>query len=192
VTLVPSVGKGKGKGKGEGKSGKGKSGKGTGNVADAFVASVTCDDTGAVYSIGEDGNGAMTAVKRLTEDYGLELDPIDNMSPKERALLEARFAAPGDALSANELRGKVSDHLRDHGDRFPVENHGDHAHCDLQVKVEIGVLVLYTRPTPNAAMQARRADARAPPPLNPRSSAVSTSPSPRPTLRIPYRVSTLI
>ena len=140
VTLVPSVGKGSGKsGNGEGKSGKG-----TGNVADAFAASVTCDDNGAVYSIGEDGNGAMTTVERLTEDYGLELDPLDKMSPEERALLEARFAAPGDALSANELRGKVSDQLRDHGDRFPVENHGNNSQRDLQVKVEIGVLVLYT------------------------------------------------
>ena len=144
MTLVSSAGKGKGKGKGEGKSGKSKSGKSTGNVTDAFAASVTCDDTGAVYSMGEDGNSAMTMVKRLTEDYGLELDPIDNMSPEERALLEARFAAPGDALSANKLCVKVSDHLRDHGDRFPVENHGGHAHRDLQVKVEIGVLVLYT------------------------------------------------
>ena len=154
MTLVSSAGKGKGegegkgkgkgKGKSKGKSGKGKSGKGTGNVADAFTVSVTCNDTRAFYSIGEDGNGAMTMVKCLTENYGLELDPIDNMSPEEWALLEARFAAPGDALSANKLCVKVSDHLRDHGDRFPVENHGGHAHRDLQVKVEIGVLVLYT------------------------------------------------
>jgi hypothetical protein len=71
VTLVPLVGNGKGNGKG--------------NAVAAFAASVTCDDTGAVYSIGQDGDGAMTVVERQQEDYGPELDPLNEMPPEERA-----------------------------------------------------------------------------------------------------------
>ena len=109
VTLVPSVGKGKG------------NNNGNGNAVSAFAASVTCDDTGAVYSIGPDGNGTMTVVERLQEDYGPEIDPIDEMTTEERALLEARVAAP-DAHSRNSgLRGKVANQLRDLGDRFLAE-----------------------------------------------------------------------
>ena len=124
VTLVPSVGRG--------------NGNGTGDAAAAFVASVTCDDTGAVYSIGQDGNGTMTVVERLPEDYGPELDPLDEVPPEERTLLEARLAPPPDAPSASGLRGGVA------GDRPPLENRSDRVHRDLQVKVEIAVLVLYT------------------------------------------------
>jgi hypothetical protein len=131
VTLVPSVGNGKSNGKG--------------NAVAAFAASVTCDDTGAVYSIGQDGDGAMTVVERQQEDYGPELDPLDEMPPEERALLEARLAAPGGTLSTSGLRGKVANQLRDLGDRFLVENHDeDHVQRDLQGNVVIDVLVLYT------------------------------------------------
>ena len=126
VTLVPSVGNGKS------------------NAVAAFAASVTCDDTGAVYSIGQDANGAMTVAERLQEDYGPELDPLDEMPPKERALVEAHLAAP-QALSTSGLRGKVANQLRDLGDRFLVENHAeDHIHRDLQGNVVIDLLVLYT------------------------------------------------
>jgi len=34
-------------------------------AATAFAASVTCEDKGAVYLIGTDGNGTMTVVERL-------------------------------------------------------------------------------------------------------------------------------
>jgi hypothetical protein len=131
VTLVPSVGNGESNGKG--------------NAVAAFAASVTCDDTGAVYSIGQDGDGAMTVVKRLQEDYGPELDPLDEMPPEERALLETRIAAPGGTLYTSGLRGKVANQLRDLGDRFLVENHDeDNVHRDLQGNVVIDALVLYT------------------------------------------------
>jgi hypothetical protein len=59
------------------------------NAATAFAASVTCEDTGAVYSIGTNGNGTMTVVERLQTDYGEELDAFDDILPEERALLEA-------------------------------------------------------------------------------------------------------
>jgi len=113
---------------------------------EAFAASVTCDDTGAVYSIGMDGDGAMVVVERMQEDYVPEIDPHDEIPAKERALLEARLATPASALSTTRgLRGKVADQLRDLGDRFLAENHGDHAdHRDLQTDVQIDVLVLYT------------------------------------------------
>ena len=113
---------------------------------EAFAASVTCDDTGAVYSIGMDGDGAMVVEERMQEDYGPEIDPRDEISADERALLEARLATPPGALSTTSgLRGKVADQLRDLGDRFLAENHGDHAdHRDLQTDVQIDVLVLYT------------------------------------------------
>lgn len=125
VTLVPSAGNGEGM------------------ATTAFAASVTCDDTGAVYSIGQNGNGTMMVVERLQEDYGPELDPQDEMPPEERALVEAHLAAP-EALSTSGLRGKVANQLRDLGDRFLAENHGDHFHRDLQGKVVIDALVLYT------------------------------------------------
>ena len=110
-----------------------------------FAASVTCDDTGVVYSIGPDGDGAMVVTERTQEDYGPEIDPRDEISSDERALLEASLATPAGALSTTSgLRGKVADQLRDIGDRFLAENHGDHDHRDLQTDVQIDVLVLYT------------------------------------------------
>jgi hypothetical protein len=88
----------------------------------------------------------MVVVERMQEDYGPEIDPRDEISADERALLEARLATPPGALSTTSgLRGKVADQLRDLGDRFLAENHGDHAdHRDLQTDVQIDVLVLYT------------------------------------------------
>ena len=134
VTLVPSGGGGGGSG---------------GDAAGAFAASVTCDDTGAVYSIGQDGNGTMTVVERLQEDYGPELDPPDDdgTPPEERALpLEAARPPPA-ALDAPPPAGGPRGGVAAGGDRSsPAENIiGDHrVHRDLQVKVDIDVLVLYT------------------------------------------------
>ena len=131
MTLVPSVGNGESNGKG--------------NAIAAFAASVTCNDTGAIYLIGQDGNGTMTVVERLQEDYGLELDPLDEMPPEEWALLEACLAAPGGTLTTSGLRDKVANQLRDLGNRFLIENHDeDHVHRDLQVNIVIDLLVLYT------------------------------------------------
>ncbi|KAL3772136.1 hypothetical protein ACHAW5_000191 [Stephanodiscus triporus] len=131
VTLVPSAGNGKAFVA---------SVPSAGNAA--FAASVTCDDTGAVYSIGLDGNGAMVVAERLQEDYGPEIDPHDDIPAEERALLEARLATlPGALSTTSGLRGKVADQLRDLGDRFLTENQGGQ---DLQTKVQIDVLVLYT------------------------------------------------
>jgi hypothetical protein len=114
VTLVPSVGNG------------------NGNAVSAFAASVTCDDTGAIYSIGPDSNGTMVVVEHLQQDYGPELDPEDNMR------------APR-ALATSGLRSKVADQLRDLGDGFIAENLGDDLlHRDLQSKVVIDTLVIYT------------------------------------------------
>jgi hypothetical protein len=80
VTLVPSAGNDKGK------------------ASTAFAASVTCDDTGAVYSIGQNGNGTMMVVERLQEDYGPELDPQDEMPPEDglcmRLTLQPRELSP--------------------------------------------------------------------------------------------------
>ena len=113
-----------------------------GNIT--FAASVTCVDSGAVYSIGLDGGGAMAVVERMQEDYGPEIDPRDEIPSDERALLKASLATPA-ALSTSGLRGKVTDQLKDHGDRFLTENHGDPGHRDLQTgDVQIDVLVLYT------------------------------------------------
>lgn len=129
VILVPSVGNIKG------------------NAADtAFAASVNCDDTGAVYQIGLDANGTMTVVERLQEDYGPELDPPNEMPTGERTLLEVQFDA-AEAHATSGLRGKAANQLRDLSDRFLAENHGDHDHRDLQSKVVIDALVLWT---PNA------------------------------------------
>ena len=126
VTLVPSVGNIKG------------------NAADtAFAASVNCDDTGAVYQIGMDANGTMTVVERLQEDYGPELDPPNEMPTGERTLLEDQLDAP-EAHAASGLRGKAANQLKDLGDRFLAENHGDRDHRDLQSKVVIDALVLWT------------------------------------------------
>ena len=127
VTLVPSVGNG------------------NGNAVSAFAASVTCDDTGTVYTIGPDSNGTMVVVERQQEDYGPELDPQDDMPPKERALLESNLVAAQRTFSTSGLRGKAADQLRDLGNRFLTENHrNDLLHRDLQSKVVIDTLVLYT------------------------------------------------
>jgi hypothetical protein len=115
-----------------------------------FAASVTCDDTGAVYSIGADGNSTMTVVERLQADYGEEeeLDPFNELSVEERTLLEARFAATNStttAVSTSGLRGKVTDQLWNIGDRFLAENHhSDTVYRDLQGNIIIDALVLYT------------------------------------------------
>jgi hypothetical protein len=140
VTLVTSVGKGKGIGGGDGRGG------GRGDEDTAFVASVTCDDTGVVYSIGPDLNSTMTVVERMQEDYGPEIDPIDDRTMEERALLEARVFAPEDARSGTSgVRGmKVANQLWELGDRFLAEDHGDHGHRALPEDVVIDVLVLYT------------------------------------------------
>ena len=115
-------------------------------AATAFAASVTCEDTGAVYSIGTNGNGTMTVVERLQMDYGEELDEI---LPKERALLEARIvdtnSANNVAVSSGGLRGRVANQLRSIGDRFLTENHhSDTVHRDLQGNIIIDAMVLYT------------------------------------------------
>lgn len=93
----------------------------------AFAASVTCEDTGAVYSIGTDGSGTMTVVERWQADFGEELDAFDELPVEERALLEARIADTNSdnnaAVSSGGLRGKVANQLRSIGDRFLTENH---------------------------------------------------------------------
>jgi len=93
----------------------------------AFAASVTCEDTGAVYLIGTDGSGTMTVVERWQADFGEELDAFDELPVEERALLEARIAdtnsANNVAVSSGGLRGKVANQLRSIGDRFLTENH---------------------------------------------------------------------
>jgi hypothetical protein len=129
VTLVSSVGNGKGNGRT--------------NEDTVFVASVTCDDTGAVYSIGPDGNSTMTVVERLQEDYGPEIDPIDEVTMEERTLLEG-VAAPDAHSTTSSLRGVVPNQFWDLGDRVLAENHGDHGHRDLHGNVVIDALVLYT------------------------------------------------
>ena len=105
----------------------------------AFAASVTCEDTGAVYSIGTDGSGTMTVVERWQADFGEELDAFDELPVEERALLEARIAdtnsANNAAVSSGGLRGK----------RFLTENHhSDTVHRDLQGNIIIDAMVLYT------------------------------------------------
>jgi hypothetical protein len=85
----------------------------------------------------------MMVVEHLKEDYGPELDPQDEMPPKGWALHEANLAAPG-TLSTSRLQGKAANQLRDLGDCFFTENHGDHLHQDLQSKVVIDAFVLYT------------------------------------------------
>ncbi|KAL3815841.1 hypothetical protein ACHAXA_007483 [Cyclostephanos tholiformis] len=127
VTLVPSAGKGRG------------------DDDKAFTASVTCDDTGAIYSIGPDGNGTMTVVERAQDDYGPEIDPLDEMTTEERALsFKARVTSPDTHSSTSGLRGKVANQLRDLGDRFLAKNYEDHGSRDLQGSVVIDALVLYT------------------------------------------------
>ena len=116
---------------------------GNGNATSTFAASVTCDNTGAVYSIGTDGNGTMTVVERHQEDYGAELDPFDEVPIEERALLEARFTTLI-ASSTSGLRGKVANQLSRLGDRFLTDNHGEYVHQDLAGNVIIDALVLYT------------------------------------------------
>lgn len=116
----------------------------------AFAASVTCEDTGAVYSIGTDGSGTMTVVERWQADFGEELDPFDKIPTEERALLEARIASTTSdtttaAVSLGGLRGKVANQLRSIGDRFLTENHhSDTVHRDLQGNIIIDAMVLYT------------------------------------------------
>ena len=102
----------------------------------AFAASVTCEDTGAVYSIGTNGNGTMTVVERLQMDYGEELDAFDEILPEEGALLETRIAAAATspntaAFSTGGLRGRVANQLRSIGDRFLTDNH----HTQLWSKI---------------------------------------------------------
>ena len=115
----------------------------------AFAASVTCEDTGAVYLIGTDGSGTMTVVERWQADFGEELDAFDELPVEERALLEARIADTNSdnnaAVSSGGLRGKVANQLRSIGDRFLTENHhSDTVHRDLQGKIIIDAMVLYT------------------------------------------------
>jgi hypothetical protein len=116
----------------------------------AFAASVTCEDTGAVYSIGTNGNGTMTVVERLQMDYGEELDAFDEILPEEGALLETRIAAAATspntaAFSTGGLRGRVANQLRSIGDRFLTDNHhSDTVHRDLQGNIIIDAMVLYT------------------------------------------------
>ncbi len=72
---------------------------GKSNAVAVFAALLTSEDTGAVYSIGQDGDGAMTMVERPQEDYNPELNPLDKMPPEEWALLEARIAITSQMLS---------------------------------------------------------------------------------------------
>jgi hypothetical protein len=115
----------------------------------AFSASVTCEDTGAVYSIGTDGSGTMTVVERLQADFGEELDAFDELPVEERALLEeARITDTNSAytaVKAGGLRGKVANQLRSIGDRFLTDNHhSDTVRRDLQGNIIIDAMVLYT------------------------------------------------
>jgi len=97
-----------------------------GGRSDAFAASVTCQDTGTVYSIGMDDIGAMMVMERNQEHYGEELEsPDDDILINERALLDARLAV-AEASYQEESRMHDTDHR------------------NLQSMV-FDVLVLYTR-----------------------------------------------
>lgn len=105
----------------------------------SFMASVTDDETGAVYSIAKNDRGETIVTERLQEDYGPELDPEDVMDPSERALLEARLSSPGEEAGGG-LRG-VAGRLKNQGDRFLSENDSVRS---LQDKTVMDVLVLWT------------------------------------------------
>jgi hypothetical protein len=118
----------------------------------SFTASVNDVETGAVYSIGPDGYGDMTVVERYQEDYGEELDPVDERSPEERRLVdEAHVLHSSDDSSssskvvdfASGLRGKVvANQFKDLGDQYLAERQGVR---DLQAQnTIIDVLVLWT------------------------------------------------
>ena len=99
-----------------------------GGRSDAFAASVTCQDTGTVYSIGMDDSGAMMVMERNQDHYGEELEsPDDDILINERALLDARLAVA-------EEEGNYQEESRMH----------DTDHRNLQSMV-FDVLVLYTR-----------------------------------------------
>jgi hypothetical protein len=98
--------------------------------SDAFAASVTCQDTGTVYSIGMDDTGAMTVMERKQEHYEEELEsPEDEFLAKERDLLDARLAAAEEEDSHQEQMS------------LAAMNDTDHRHLQSMV---FDVLVLYT------------------------------------------------
>lgn len=112
-----------------------------------FTASVNDVETGAVYSIAPDGNGDMMVVERFQEDFGEELDAVDELSPEERKLLDEANLS-GDSSNkvvvdfTSGLRGKaVANQFKDLGDKFIAEQQGER---DLQGNTIIDVLVLWT------------------------------------------------
>ena len=122
--------------------------------SNAFFASVTNDVTGAVHSIGPDANGDMIVTERMQEDYGPELDPVDEFDEDEeepRALLDDRLAKSHTSdLRVEAASASATNQLKSLGDNFLTENadndrddssHGDRA---LQSTAIIDVLVLWT------------------------------------------------
>jgi hypothetical protein len=111
-----------------------------------FTASVNDVDTGAVYSIAPDGNGDMMVVERFQEDFGEELDAMDELSPEERKLLDEANLS-GDSSSkvvdfTSGLRGKaVANQFKDLGDQYVAEQQGER---ELQGNTIIDVLDLWT------------------------------------------------
>lgn len=104
-------------------------------TSSAFAASVTCQGTGTVYSIGMDDTGAMMVMERNQDQYGEELEsPDDEILAKERELLDARLAAAEEE----------EDYYYHQDQGSPLAMHDDTHHRQLQTMV-FDVLVLYTR-----------------------------------------------
>lgn len=114
----------------------------------AFAASVTDDETGAVYSISPDASGEMTVVVKMQDEYGMELDPEDGMSPEERSVFERRMAAEGGrelgTTPANGLRGKVADETGDEDLRPDRERIGRDLEA-VDPDATFDILVVWTR-----------------------------------------------
>ena len=124
-------------------------GSNVGGPPTSFTASVNDVETGAVYTIAPDENGDMVVVEKFQEDFGEELDAVEELSPEARKLLnEAHLSNSGDSSSkevvdfTSGLRGKaVANQFKDLGDKFVAEQQGER---DLQGKTIIDVLVLWT------------------------------------------------
>jgi hypothetical protein len=102
-----------------------------GDDSETFHASVTDDETGAIYSIGPDADGNMMVTERYQEDMMPELDPDeDDMDQEERALLNAHHERmlQEEELNSGGLRG----------------SYYDQSHRSL-AKTQIGVVVAWTR-----------------------------------------------
>ncbi|KAL7551468.1 hypothetical protein ACHAWF_016769 [Thalassiosira exigua] len=114
----------------------------------AFSASITDDEAGAVFSIGTDANGTMAVTVRYQKDYGEELDPVDEMEPKARALLESRSPPipnfTEDAVPPSVLRGKVANQLKELDNRFLEGNPDRQRTLQVEPDAYVDVLVLWT------------------------------------------------